>query len=113
MCGIVGLAGTEPVNARIYDALTVLQHRGQDAAGIATTAGERIFLRKENGLVRDVFRPQATRVHTADEPQTANVHMVDEGLPPLKRQLRSTTPTLRSRPDERAIQTLASSHIHF
>ena len=43
MCGIVGIAGTEPVNTRIYDTLTVLQHRGQDAAGIATTAGRSDF----------------------------------------------------------------------
>ncbi len=56
MCGIVGIAGTEPVNMRIYDTLTVLQHRGQDAAGIATTDGGQIFLRKDNGLVKDVFR---------------------------------------------------------
>ncbi len=61
MCGIVGIAGTEPVNTRIYDALTVLQHRGQDAAGIATTAGSRIFLRKGNGLVKDVFRTRHMR----------------------------------------------------
>ena len=58
MCGVVGIAGSEPVNVRIYDALTVLQHRGQDAAGIATTGGERIYLRKQNGLVKDVFRTQ-------------------------------------------------------
>lgn len=58
MCAIVGLVGVEPVNLRIYDALTVLQHRGQDAAGIATTGGERIYLYKNNGLVRDVFDSQ-------------------------------------------------------
>ena len=56
MCGIVGIAGNEPVNTRIYDTLTVLQHRGQDAAGIATVDAGRIFLRKGNGLVKDVFR---------------------------------------------------------
>tara|TARA_Y100001968_G_scaffold333690_1_gene398414 strand:+ start:2849 stop:4348 length:1500 start_codon:yes stop_codon:yes gene_type:complete len=61
MCGIVGIAGTESVNTRIYDSLTVLQHRGQDAAGIATTEGGRIFLRKENGLVKDVFRTRHMR----------------------------------------------------
>ena len=61
MCGIVGIAGTAAVNTRIYDALTVLQHRGQDAAGIATTAGGQIFLRKDNGLVRDVFRTRHMR----------------------------------------------------
>ncbi len=61
MCGIVGIAGTESVNTRIYDALTVLQHRGQDAAGIASTEGGRIFLRKDNGLVKDVFRTRHMR----------------------------------------------------
>ncbi|MEA5444549.1 amidophosphoribosyltransferase [Gammaproteobacteria bacterium AB-CW1] len=55
MCGIVGLMGTSPVNQAIYEALTVVQHRGQDAAGIMTCEGERLFLRKSNGLVRDVF----------------------------------------------------------
>ncbi|TDB53601.1 amidophosphoribosyltransferase [Photorhabdus khanii] len=56
MCGIVGIVGFTPVNQSIYDALTVLQHRGQDAAGIATIDGNNGFrLRKANGLVRDVF----------------------------------------------------------
>ncbi|EJD6474965.1 amidophosphoribosyltransferase [Providencia rettgeri] len=56
MCGIVGIAGVTPVNQSIYDALTVLQHRGQDAAGIATIDGKNnIRLRKANGLVKDVF----------------------------------------------------------
>ncbi|HBO24019.1 MULTISPECIES: amidophosphoribosyltransferase [unclassified Providencia] len=56
MCGIVGIAGVTPVNQSIYDALTVLQHRGQDAAGIATIDGNNnIRLRKANGLVKDVF----------------------------------------------------------
>ena len=54
MCGIVGIMGVEPVNVRLYDALTVLQHRGQDAAGIATDDAGLLQLRKENGLVRDV-----------------------------------------------------------
>ncbi|MEQ1974964.1 amidophosphoribosyltransferase [Xenorhabdus sp. SGI240] len=56
MCGIVGIVGFTPVNQSIYDALTVLQHRGQDAAGIATIDGNNEFrLRKANGLVKDVF----------------------------------------------------------
>ncbi|MFC1234278.1 amidophosphoribosyltransferase [Vibrio sp. F74] len=55
MCGIVGIVGTNPVNQSIYDALTVLQHRGQDAAGIVTIESNRFRLRKANGLVRDVF----------------------------------------------------------
>ncbi|CAM2876827.1 MULTISPECIES: amidophosphoribosyltransferase [Vibrio] len=55
MCGIVGIVGTTPVNQSIYDALTVLQHRGQDAAGICTIDSNRFRLRKANGLVKDVF----------------------------------------------------------
>jgi amidophosphoribosyltransferase len=55
MCGIVGLVSHTPVNQELYDALTVLQHRGQDAAGIITTDGDKLYLRKDNGLVRDVF----------------------------------------------------------
>ena len=56
MCGIVGLVAQTNVNQRLYDALTVLQHRGQDSAGIATDDGGHLRLRKDNGLVRDVFR---------------------------------------------------------
>ena len=55
MCGIISIVAHEPVNQDIYDGLTVLQHRGQDAAGIITCEGERLHLRKNNGLVRDVF----------------------------------------------------------
>ena len=56
MCGIVGIVGTGPVNQRIYDALTVLQHRGQDAAGIMTAEQGALCVRKGSGLVRDVFQ---------------------------------------------------------
>ena len=56
MCGIVGIVAKNNVNQALYDALTVLQHRGQDAAGIVTCHNGRFFLRKDNGLVRDVFR---------------------------------------------------------
>ena len=45
MCGVVGIVGNSPVNQKIYDALTVVQHRGQDAAGIMTCDGRRVFLR--------------------------------------------------------------------
>ena len=55
MCGILGIVGVEPVNSRLYDGLTLLQHRGQDAAGIATSHDGRLMLRKAPGLVRDVF----------------------------------------------------------
>jgi amidophosphoribosyltransferase len=56
MCGIVGIVGQDNVNTQIYDALTVLQHRGQDAAGIVTCDGRRLQLRKDKGLVREVFQ---------------------------------------------------------
>ncbi|QLE85967.1 amidophosphoribosyltransferase [Shewanella sp. Scap07] len=58
MCGIVGIVGRSSVNQPIYDALTVLQHRGQDAAGIVTVDGSAFRLRKANGLVKDVFEPK-------------------------------------------------------
>lgn len=56
MCGIVGIVGVADVNLELYDALTMLQHRGQDAAGIMTCHNGRIAQQKANGLVRDVFR---------------------------------------------------------
>ena len=56
MCGIVGIVGHSPVNQSLYDALMVLQHRGQDAAGIVTCEDNRLHLRKDNGLARDVFQ---------------------------------------------------------
>lgn len=56
MCGLVGIVGTAPVNHRLYDAMTVLQHRGQDAAGIATSSEGELYTRKGSGLVRDVFQ---------------------------------------------------------
>jgi len=55
MCGIVGIVGTGDVNQSLYDALQVLQHRGQDAAGIVTCENRRLHLLKGNGLARDVF----------------------------------------------------------
>ncbi|HET6782414.1 MAG TPA: amidophosphoribosyltransferase, partial [Pseudoxanthomonas sp.] len=59
MCGIVGIVGNQNVAGQLYDGLTVLQHRGQDAAGIATADGTRLRVHKDNGLVRDVFNPKA------------------------------------------------------
>ncbi|MES9904066.1 MAG: amidophosphoribosyltransferase [Sedimenticola sp.] len=56
MCGIIGVFGNSQVNQTIYDALLVLQHRGQDAAGIVTMDGHKLHMRKDNGLARDVFR---------------------------------------------------------
>ncbi len=56
MCGIIGVVATTPVNQLLYDGLQVLQHRGQDAAGIATADAGRFHMHKGPGLVRDVFR---------------------------------------------------------
>ena len=56
MCGIVGVASNAPVNQLIYDALLLLQHRGQDAAGIVTQLDRKFFMHKAKGMVRDVFR---------------------------------------------------------
>jgi amidophosphoribosyltransferase len=61
MCGIIGIVATQDVAGALYDGLTVLQHRGQDAAGIATADGAHIHARKGNGLVRDVFDEDAMR----------------------------------------------------
>ncbi len=61
MCGILGLIAQTPANQVLYDGLLVLQHRGQDAAGIATIDGNTFHLHKGNGLVRDVFRTRNMR----------------------------------------------------
>ena len=61
MCGIIGVVATTPVNQLLYDGLQVLQHRGQDAAGIATCEADRYFMHKGPGLVRDVFRTRNMR----------------------------------------------------
>ncbi len=61
MCGIVGVVSSTPVNQLIYDALLLLQHRGQDAAGIATQQGRKFFMHKAKGMVKDVFRTRNMR----------------------------------------------------
>jgi len=61
MCGIVGVVSTSPVNQLIYDALLLLQHRGQDAAGIVTQQERKFFMQKAKGMVRDVFRTRNMR----------------------------------------------------
>src|SRR6478672_13090910 len=61
MCGIVGVIAKSPVNQLIYDALLLLQHRGQDAAGIVTMQGTKCFMQKSRGMVRDVFRTRNMR----------------------------------------------------
>ena len=61
MCGILGVVARSPVNQLLYDGLLLLQHRGQDAAGIATCSGRAFSMQKANGLVRDVFRTRNMR----------------------------------------------------
>jgi len=61
MCGIFGVISKGPVNQLIYDALLLLQHRGQDAAGIVTMEGTKCFMHKARGMVRDVFRTRNMR----------------------------------------------------
>ncbi|MBX6318348.1 amidophosphoribosyltransferase [Pigmentiphaga sp.] len=61
MCGIVGVVSGAPVNQLLYDSLLLLQHRGQDAAGIATSQGNTFNMFKAHGLVRDVFRTRNMR----------------------------------------------------
>lgn len=61
MCGIIGLVSTSPVNQVLYDGLQLLQHRGQDAAGIVTSQGHTFHMHKGSGLVRDVFRTRNMR----------------------------------------------------
>jgi amidophosphoribosyltransferase len=61
MCGILGVVAKSPVNQLLYDGLQVLQHRGQDAAGIVTAEGSTFHMHKGNGMVRDVFRTRNMR----------------------------------------------------
>ncbi|MBP7413700.1 MAG: amidophosphoribosyltransferase [Giesbergeria sp.] len=61
MCGIVGVVSGAPVNQLIYDALLLLQHRGQDAVGIVTQQGRKFFMHKAKGMVKDVFRTRNMR----------------------------------------------------
>ncbi|MCA1925398.1 MAG: amidophosphoribosyltransferase [Thiobacillus sp.] len=61
MCGVIGIAANTPVNQLLYDGLMVLQHRGQDAAGIVTAEGSRFHMHKGQGLARDVFRTRDMR----------------------------------------------------
>jgi amidophosphoribosyltransferase len=72
MCGIVGVVSHQPVNQLLYDSLLLLQHRGQDAAGIATGIGKTFNMYKGAGLVRDVFRTRNMR----DLPGTMGIAQV-------------------------------------
>jgi amidophosphoribosyltransferase len=88
MCGIVGIISRTPVNQRIYDALLLLQHRGQDAAGIVTMHGTKCFMHKARGMVRDVFRTRNMRALPGDVglgqvryPTAGNAYSEEEAQP--------------------------------
>jgi amidophosphoribosyltransferase len=88
MCGIVGVVSSSPVNQLIYDALLLLQHRGQDAAGIVTQLGTKIFMQKAKGMVRDVFRTRNMRALPGDVglgqvryPTAGNAYSEEEAQP--------------------------------
>ena len=88
MCGIVGVSGLGPVNQLIYDSLLLLQHRGQDAAGIATSSDHFFNMYKAHGLVRDVFRtrnmrslPGSSGLGQVRYPTAGSSDSVDEAQP--------------------------------
>ncbi len=88
MCGIVGVVSNAPVNQLIYDALLLLQHRGQDAAGIVTQQERKFFMHKGKGMVRDVFRTRNMRslpgncgLGQARYPTAGNAYSEEEAQP--------------------------------
>ncbi len=88
MCGIVGVVSQAPVNQLIYDALLLLQHRGQDAAGIVTELNRKFFMHKAKGMVRDVFRtrdmrglPGALGLGQVRYPTAGNAYSEEEAQP--------------------------------
>ncbi|MCD2514125.1 amidophosphoribosyltransferase [Comamonas endophytica] len=88
MCGIVGVVSTAPVNQLIYDALLLLQHRGQDAAGIVTQEERKFYMHKAKGMVRDAFRtrnmralPGSVGLGQVRYPTAGNAHSEEEAQP--------------------------------
>jgi amidophosphoribosyltransferase len=88
MCGIVGVVSNAPVNQLLYDALLLLQHRGQDAAGIVTLLERKFFMHKAKGMVRDVFRtrnmralPGAVGLGQVRYPTAGNAYSEEEAQP--------------------------------
>ena len=88
MCGIVGVVSDAPVNQLLYDALLLLQHRGQDAAGIVTQQQRKFFMHKAKGMVRDVFRTRNMRALPGQcglgqvrYPTAGNAYSEDEAQP--------------------------------
>lgn len=88
MCGIVGVVSNAPVNQLLYDAMLLLQHRGQDAAGIVTMLERKFFMHKAKGMVRDVFRtrnmralPGAIGLGQVRYPTAGNAYSEEEAQP--------------------------------
>lgn len=88
MCGVIGVVANSPVNQLVYDALLLLQHRGQDAAGMVTNQGQRFFMHKNKGMVRDVFRTRNMRdllgnmgIGHVRYPTAGNVDCLEEAQP--------------------------------
>ncbi len=88
MCGIVGVVSNAPVNQLIYDSLLLLQHRGQDAAGIVTQQDRKFFMHKAKGMVKDVFRTRNMRalpgncgLGQARYPTAGNAYSEEEAQP--------------------------------
>ena len=93
MCGILGLVAQTPVNQLLYDGLLVLQHRGQDAAGIVTAQANTFHMHKGDGLVRDVFRTRNMRALLGNI-GIGHVRYPTAG-PPNRRQRRSRSMSIR------------------
>lgn len=88
MCGVCGVVSKKPVNQLLYDALLLLQHRGQDAAGIVTGLDRKFFMHKDKGMVRDVFRTRNMRALPGNYgighvryPTAGNAHSEEESQP--------------------------------
>ncbi len=97
MCGIIGIVGRSRINQSLYDGLTVLQHRGQDAAGIVTYADGRFFLRKGNGLVRDVFHTRTCSTCSATWASATSAIPPPAAQPRPRPSLSTSTPRTASR----------------
>src|SRR3990167_5350884 len=81
MCGILGIVARSPVNQLLYDGLLLLQHRGQDAAGIVTSERKAFHMHKGSGMVRDVFRTGNMRIAHCRYPTAGSAFNLAEAQP--------------------------------
>ena len=91
MCGVLGLVAHEPVNQSLYDGLQMLQHRGQDAAGIVTTQNGCFHMHKGKGMVREVFRTR--NMATRALPMCATPPRAMRAAPPKRSRFMSARPS--------------------